>query len=130
MPDRILFFIAALFNWTAVGVFLVGGDELFRRLGSSPPPDLVSYYFCLLAVVLFGLGYFWVGVNPSENHAIVAIGAIGKIAVFAMFLYFCALHWVPYTAMGIIAFDLIFAALFLHFLIRTRQPISPAPPGN
>ena len=121
MRDRILFIIAALFNWVAVGALLVGGESLFHYFGSPPPPDPVCYYLSLLAAVLFGIGYFWVGCDPSQNHAVVAVGAIGKLAVFSLFLFFCARHWVPYGAMAVIGFDAVFAALFIEFLLRRAR---------
>jgi hypothetical protein len=125
MRDRLLFIVAAIFNWTGVALLLFGGDQVFRYFGTSPPPDPVCYYLCLLAVVLFGIGYFCVGCDPSRNHALVAVGAIGKLAVFSLFLFFCARNWVPYGALGIIGFDAVFAAMFIEFLLRRRLQGAP-----
>jgi hypothetical protein len=124
--DRILFIVAALFNWSGVALLLAGGEDLFRWLGSSPPPDPVCYYLCLLAVALFGVGYFWVGCNPSQNHAVVAVGAVGKLAVFSLFMFFCTRNWVPYGALGLIGVVAVFAALFIECLLRRRAQSSGA----
>jgi hypothetical protein len=118
MRDRLLFFIAAAFNWAAVAVLLAGGEKLFRYFGSPPPPDPVCYYLALLAVVLFGIGYLCVGLDPTRNHAMVAVGIIGKLAVFALFLYFCIQSWVPYVSLAVIGWDVVFAAFFCEFLVR------------
>lgn len=75
-----------------------------------------DFGFCVL---LFGVGYGIVAVDPSRNQGLIWLGIIGKLGVVASlgqrWLIGMATAWVLPAAAG----DLVFAALFVWFLWRS-----------
>jgi hypothetical protein len=86
----------------------------------APPTDRLSFHLFLTFVALFGAGYFWVSRDVTRNHAIVGLGAAGKVSVFCVFLGHALAGSIPFTPLAVAAVDLVFAALFVYFLIRVR----------
>lgn len=68
-----------------------------------------------------GIGYFMVGLNIDKNHGIVTIGAIAKILVFIFFLAYFSLGVVQIDNVLIGTGDLIFAILFIEFLVNYKK---------
>ena len=75
----------------------------------------------MLTVIIFGIGYLIVGLNIDQNHWIVLMGIIGKLLVFLFFT-------INYIDGAIILFkliiaigDLIFAILFIEFLLNFKK---------
>jgi hypothetical protein len=89
-----------------------GDDQLLAMLDRD-------FAFCVL---LFGIGYGIVAFDPSRNHGLVWLGILGKLGVVATlsqrWLSGVATAWVLPAAAG----DLVFAALFIWFLWRNKQP--------
>ena len=76
-----LFFIAALYNWTASVLFFFTYDYFFPIIGEKVPDSPVFLKQALGLVFAFGLGYYWVSRDLS-NTAIVKMGTFGKLFVF------------------------------------------------
>jgi len=115
---RKMFFIGAIWNWVATVSFAFGYPVLFPWFGMKLPLYPVFLQLFLGLAFIFGIGYYWVSRNIYNNHAIVKLGIIGKIFVFLMLLVYLiegSVTFFPFTA-GVV--DLIFAILFIEFLIR------------
>ena len=85
--QRIMFYSAAIFNWCACLIFfaplgIAASLDLSHSVAINDGPfDQVA----LMAIALFGLGYWMVARNPDANRGIVLLGLIGKLAVVAIF---------------------------------------------
>lgn len=119
--DRVLFLVAAAFNWLIAGSFLLAGDRVLAWLHIYPPQDVVLYRLLLVNVALFGAGYFWVGLDVTRNHAVVGLGLIGKLAMFVVFWQHALAGGLSYRGVWVAAIDVVFAALFAEFLWRAGR---------
>ena len=85
-------------------------------LTNSLDPHLSASCICLL-----GVGYYWVAKDVSRNHAIAKLGMIGKLAVFSIFLGHSIGGDIPFALAAPAVIDLVFAVLFLEFLVRMHN---------
>ncbi len=115
-----LFQAGAIWN-LAVGIeMLVLQKFIFEFLGMAPLAHPIFYQFFCVAVLLFGIGYWLVSRDLTRNHDIVRLGVAGKVLVFVFTLYYAATGSFPWLwVIGGIG-DLVFAVLFIHFLIAFK----------
>jgi hypothetical protein len=115
---RLLFTIAALFNWS-VGVLIVFGNATTWKLFGLPPPHetLFVHLFAVL-VVAFGAAYFWIGMDPAGKRPLILFSAAGKLTVFATVVVEYFAGNAPLLLVGPGAGDLVFAILFLRAAAR------------
>lgn len=118
---RNLFKIAALWNFGAGLLFMLGRPFLFDLFGMAPLHYTTFYNAFCIAVLLFGAGYYWVSLDLTQNRAIVVLGAIGKVCVLALFVIGWRMGELPATLIPIGAVDTAFAGLFVGFLRRSRE---------
>jgi hypothetical protein len=71
-----------------------------------------------MCICLLGIGYYWVARDLSKNRAIVKLGVIGKLAVFSIVMGHAIRGDIPYALALPAVIDLMFAILFLEFLMR------------
>lgn len=121
-----IFFLAAIWNLVfglAMLLFPAAVFSLFygeTLLESAYLLRLFSNCFAF-SILIFGMGYFLVSRNPNENHAVIWMGIVGKVAVFGIFLLGLIDGRVtPYGFFGA-AGDLVWAAIFLAALRQTRR---------
>jgi hypothetical protein len=119
---RWMFLAAAAWNAFAAGavLFLLTNATFRMHMGISKPADPLSPQLLASCLFLFGLGYYWVSRDLSENHGIVKLGVAGKILVFVLFFGHALAGTIPVTLAVPTVVDLLFAALFLEFLIHWR----------
>src|SRR5262249_10180237 len=111
---------SALFNASAALVFAFPSS--LGRLAGLPVP-VPRVYTTLLAVfvLLFGVGYAWLARQAVIDRPLVALSALGKASVFAAILLFWILGDLPgRSALGAVG-DLVFAAIFVSWLVRGRR---------
>ena len=120
---RWVFLAAAAWNAFAAGaVLFLFTNAMFRmRLGISNPADPLSLQLLASCLLLFGLGYYWVSRTLSKNHGLVKLGVIGKTIVFLLFFCHALAGTIPVILAVPSIVDLLFAALFLEFLVHTRR---------
>jgi hypothetical protein len=120
---RALFLAGALWNaMSAAAVLLLLTDVKFRlTMGFPGTPDAISLQLLASCLFVFGLGYYWVSQDLSGNRALVKMGAIGKPLVFLVFVAHGLVHEISWLLTMPSLADLLFGALFLEFLMRTRQ---------
>ncbi|GGO89448.1 hypothetical protein GCM10011348_47230 [Marinobacterium nitratireducens] len=91
-----LFKSAALFNW-AVGLILVFAyNPLFKLLDMPPVESPLFLHLFALLVLMFGLGYYWISLDPAGERSLILLGCIAKGLVFLTFVayfYFGQLSW-------------------------------------
>jgi hypothetical protein len=120
---RRMFLAAAAWNAFAAGavLFLLTNAKFRTRMGISNPADPLSLQLLASCLFLFGLGYYWVSRALSKNHGLVKLGVIGKTIVFLLFFGQALAGSIPVTLALPTIVDLLFAALFLEFLVYWRR---------
>ena len=123
---RQLFFVGALWNFGAAFIFYFLHEPVFSFLGMQPLGDTLFIQLFAMSVFLFGMGYYWVSRDLIRNHGILILGIVGKLLVFTIVGYHLlvhgCIHWLIASAGGV---DVIFAALFIHFLIDFKKQKEP-----
>lgn len=120
--QRIMFYSAAIFNWCACLVFfaplgLASALNLSHSVSNGPFDQIA-----LMAIALFGLGYWMVARNPDANRGIVLLGLIGKLIVVAiLFGHYFLIGDVNFNLAGLSIGDIIYSGFFILFL---RSPAS------
>ena len=116
-----IFIIGALWNWAAGIQFFFWYDKVFARLNMAPLNYPAVMQLAMSLVFVFGIGYYWVSKDLSENHDIVKLGIIAKTLVFLIFAYHTLIGNMPLQLglSGVV--DLIFAVLFLEFLMNEKK---------
>jgi hypothetical protein len=120
--QRIMFYSAAIFNWCACLIFfaplgIASALNLSHSVGNGPFEQVA-----LMAIALFGLGYWMVARNPDANRGIVVLGLIGKLAVVAIFFdHYFLVGDVNFNLAGLSIGDIIYSALFAQFLRSPAQ---------
>jgi hypothetical protein len=120
-----LFYVAAFYNLSAVVGPLLATD-MFYDLFFAETPAVIGPVASLhtqafwVSVALFGVGYLLVARDPIGNRGILWLAAPGKIYVAALFgWHFWAGDVTAMAALGGFG-DLVFALLFLRYLLLTR----------
>jgi hypothetical protein len=120
-----MFFAAALWNFAAGAPGLVFYEQQFKLIFGEGAytgdfHQALLFRSFALSVLIFGIGYYAVSRDVTQNRVIVWLGAAGKILVFAFFTdallrgHATMIGWI--VSVG----DLLWAAGFFWFLYRTR----------
>lgn len=117
---RPLFLVAAIFNYGIADALLLLPDTL-AAIGIPRPGHPLFLHLCALLIAGLGLAYHLVSRDPTRNHGIVVIGAIGKLAVFALLAGHVMAGSIPFPPLMLGAGDLVFAVLFIWFLLPRRE---------
>ncbi len=115
---KYMFIIGAIWNLAVAIPLLI--MSYFINLGLSTL-GLIYYQGFLISIILFGIGYYIVGKDINKNHAIVLLGIVGKILVFTFFLAYFLLGIMTILEVIASTIDLIFACLFIEFLINFEK---------
>lgn len=120
---RLLFKISAIFNWTAALIFFAPLG-IAAAIGIQPVPNGNTFELIgVLAIAMFGLGYWWVAMDPMANLSIVKLGLISKLLVVFV-VYLSVFNGAANLILAaLVSGDLIFAALFGKFLSGIKQSV-------
>ena len=77
----------------------------------------------LLSILLFGVGYYLVSRDTSQNRGIVWLGAAGKVLVFAFFTHAFFQGHSTAVAWGGSLGDFLWTWLFFWFLYQTKDDV-------
>lgn len=116
---RLMFRVAAVFNWSVAVPLWFAPVELSRLFGFTPVPTDILYADLFAVLVLtFGVGYWLIGMNPARNRVMVEMGICGKLLVVAVAYqhFLSGTTSLPFAALA--TGDLVWAMLFLRFLVR------------
>ena len=119
---RWLFLAAAAWNmFAAASLVLLSFNQAFRNeIGFPASPDALCSQLLGSCLFAFGLGYYWLSRDLSQNRDLVTLGVIGKPLVFVVFFGHAMARDIPPLMVVPSIVDLLFGALFLEFLVRTR----------
>jgi tryptophan-rich sensory protein len=119
-----LFLIGALWNLLIAVICSAGciflQTPFFKAFGIPLPSTLFPYVALFSVVLALGIGYYLVSMDISNNHGIITIGIIGKVLIFICCLSFFLLGDANSLLLVPGIGDLVFAILFLEFLIKGR----------
>ncbi|MES2262583.1 MAG: hypothetical protein V4724_29005 [Pseudomonadota bacterium] len=116
---RVLFSVAALFNFIAALAFIFFTPQLADVAGMRPiPSDPLFTHFAAVLVLAFAWGYACAALDPVANRPLIRLGILGKSLVVLMGFvewYLNNTNWVFPT---FLLADAVFAALFADYLRR------------
>ena len=116
---KILFSAAALFNFAAFFIFIEPlGLASLLNLSHAVSNDPFGQ-IALMAIAMFGFGYWMVPSRPTTFRGIVILGVIGKLFVVGIAFWHFFFGDVNINMAGLTVGDLIFAALFIKYLKAT-----------
>lgn len=116
-----IYFIGGVWNVAAVVLFALMSFlnlGIFEWYVVEVPAggSLLWFYMFLIAVLLFGCGYFMASADPVTNKNIIILGIIGKLCVFGLvtIFYFKDYTTLLFVAVGTV--DMIFSIFFYKCL--------------
>lgn len=119
-----LFIIAALWNIVisiSLLTLLALQLDVWDLMGIIRPNSFIWLQEFLLLVGVFGIGYYAISKNLKDNHVTVLMGIVGKSGVFSLNLYYFLIQEVGISVMLLGCGDLIFAILFIEFLLSQHK---------
>jgi len=84
---------------------------------------LIFFRFFMIAVILFGIGYYWVSRDLRANRAVVWLGLVAKLIIFFTFAVYYILGQASFFSVLICSGDFIFSIFFIGFLWKTKDGI-------
>lgn len=84
---------------------------------------LIFFRFFMIAVILFGIGYYWVSRDLLANRAVIWLGLAAKLMIFLTFAYYYVLGQSSFFSVLICSGDFIFSIFFAVFLWKTKEGI-------
>lgn len=104
------FWLSAIYDVVIGLVFLVLGDSLFDRF-EVPPPSHPGYYeFPALMLIIFGVLFAQIAINPAKHRGLIIYGMGLKASCSGLILYH---HFVD----GVSGFWISFAFADVGFLV-------------
>ena len=118
---KIVFFIAGLY--TAVGVLpgILNPEQGLLDFTNQIIEDWNTIYFfrsLWITVLVFGIGFFIVALNPAKHIGIVIMGFLGKLLFASNVLIQYSSEKVSQMAMTAAVIDLIFVLVFGIFIFK------------
>ncbi len=100
------------------GVLIFGQAALGResRLLPVPVPPVYAAQIGFV-ILLFGVVYAWIALQPRIDRRLVLVGAAGKLGFFALTAAYAVAGQVPMSMAVNAAPDLVFASIFLWWAL-------------
>jgi hypothetical protein len=117
-----LFATAVMNTFAAIG-FLPSAGAMRARAGLPEADHPLYLAMTSMFVLLFGFAYFWCAIMNRGDRLVLSLGAVGKLTFFTMLVWFWAIGELPFRAPLMGTADLIFAVLFLKWLLSTRAAL-------
>ena len=122
---KILFLIAGIWNLGAGIICWIGSvfkpDMFFKMFDMSSPASLFPFHAMFWFIIAFGIGYIIVSRDITKNHGIILIGMLAKILFFIDCIITLSLKEANLMLLVTGITDLIFAILFIEFLLKTKK---------
>lgn len=118
------FFLASLWNIaiSLTGIFFTDFSiSLFFGSGAVTDDFIAKLFFRLfmLAVMIFGAGYFFVSRNLMLNRGIIWLGLFSKLCLFVIFVIYFIAGSATIMALLAVTGDFLWSLLFILFLYQT-----------
>ncbi len=89
--------------------------------GMEEPPNLLFFHAMMWFVFAFGCGYIVVSRDIKQNHGVVIIGAMEKVAFFIDAVAVYAIGKVGAIVVVLGTVDLVFGIIFIEFLLWSKK---------
>jgi hypothetical protein len=121
-----IFFLGSLWNISIGLIGLCFYDLSIQMLfGAQAVTDnllaLIFFRFFMIAVILFGVGYYIVSRDLLSNRAVIWLGLAAKLIIFFTFVYYYALGQATWFSVFGCSGDFAFSILFIVFLYQTKD---------
>lgn len=113
-----MFLANAFWAWFLSASAIMAGPTSDMNLSDT---GVFYYNGFMFSVMLFGIGYFIVGLDITRNHGIVLMSIIAKTLVFISFTIYYVMGVVTPFQLIVGAIDMATAFLFLEFLIWNKK---------
>jgi hypothetical protein len=115
---KYMYTIAAIWNWAlAIGFLVLPRIDMgyFSLAGPiDAPPSLIWFDNFFGFVFIFGLGYYLVSKNITENHGLIKICICEKNWVFILAILYFLIGHASLLVVGVAFGDFLFGLLFLE----------------
>jgi hypothetical protein len=74
-------------------------------------------------ILIFGVGYAWLSVQPKPENLFVAVAAACKVAIAIFFFIFWSTGELPLISLFTGCVDFLFAIIFIFWLFQIRQEV-------
>lgn len=118
---RNFFAFSALYNVVIGLAMLLAAGQAAATMGLSPGAGVYFVQFAGALIATFGIAYALVAADPPAGRNIVFVGVIGKLAAVALTL--AHQHDLPRSTVLLGMSDILFALVFLIFLLRGPRPV-------
>jgi hypothetical protein len=122
---KILFLIGGIWNIGAAISCWIGSifipSLFFKMFGMPSPASLFPFHAMFWFIMTFGIGYIMVSRDISKNHGVILIGMLGKIIFFIDCLTTLLLKEANIMLLFTGIVDLVFAILFIDFLLKSKK---------
>lgn len=118
---RVLFIIAAAWNLGGAAMLLFNPNFLLARLGISDPAARLLAQSFASSVATWGIGYALIASNPQRFHDFAWLGVLSKTIFFLIYVAAWLKGRLSFAAFVPALADLLFALLFLEFLLRSNH---------
>ncbi len=119
--DRLLFGIAAAWNFCAAIMLIFNPDFLLARLEINDTAARLLARSFASSVTTWGIGYALIAVNQKRFRDFAWLGALSKSLFFIIYAVSYFSGQISFTAFSPALVDLVFAFLFVEFLWRTKE---------
>jgi hypothetical protein len=124
MHQKVMYTIAAIWNWVLAILFLVLPRidiGYFGISGNIVPPTFL-WFDCFMGLVFaFGIGFYLVSLNPEKNRDLLLIAIFEKCWVFVIGLYYFITGEASAWVLAVVTGDLLFGLLFAEDVLAMRR---------
>ena len=120
------YILAALYDGILGVAFLVAPASIFAMYAVEPPNHMAYVQFPALLLILFGIMFYTIAMDPVKNHNLILYGCGLKVSYCSMVFYYMATTGVPEMWVPWAYADLVFLVLFLITWRDLRQRAAAA----
>ena len=110
---RIVFFVAATYDFVLGTAFLVAGKQLFEQCDVELPSHWGYIHFCCLMLMIFGLMFLLVAIRPRANRNLIPFGVLLKASYVGVTSYYWVNGGIPFVFKPFLVIDAIMLILFV-----------------
>ena len=123
----LVFVVAALYDGLLGALFLVAGSSIFQWYGVTPPnhPGYVQFPAALL--LIFGLMFVAVALDPPGRRSLIVYGILLKVAYCGVAGFHWAATGIPGMWKPFVVIDLLMGLLFLWAYESLAKPPQTTP---
>ena len=107
------FLVAALYEAVLGVTFFSAPGAIFDMYGVTPPNHMAYVQFPALLLILFGIMFYRIAMNPVRNRDLILYGCGLKVAYCSMTFGYAVTTEIPSMWMPWAWADLVFLALFI-----------------